>query len=88
MLLRSLGVLLLLLAHVSAVDICKGEGPRYGDYRCNHDATHRVCAKLKDDMGNKLDWSTGKDFWQTTVRCRLCPLAMIQGHKCFVAAIV
>merc|ERR1712179_491068 len=23
---------------------CPGEGPRYGDYKCIHDRTHRVCA--------------------------------------------
>lgn len=25
---------------------CPGEGPRYGDYKCNNDSTHRVCLKL------------------------------------------
>jgi hypothetical protein len=28
-----------------AIDVCPGEGPRYGDYKCNHDGTHRVCAQ-------------------------------------------
>ena len=41
----------------------QGEGPRYGDFKCNHDSTHRVCATLKDTAGNKISWGTG-DFWQ------------------------
>merc|ERR1711924_54386 len=54
--------------HVSiseAVSVCPGEGPRYGDYKCNHDGTHRVCARLKDSNGNKLQWGSG-DFWAIT----------------------
>ena len=31
--------------------VCAGEGPRYGDYKCNHDGTHRVCAHLKTQQG-------------------------------------
>merc|ERR1719163_212526 len=50
----------------AAIEVCKGEGPRYGDFKCNHDQTHRVCAKLKDDSGKKIDWANGKNFWQTT----------------------
>ena len=57
---------LVLMAHaVSSISVCPGEGPRYGDYKCNHDQTHRVCATLKDANGNKVSWG-GKDFWQLT----------------------
>merc|ERR1711968_316076 len=55
----------LLLALASAINICPGEGPRYGDYKCNHDATHRVCARLKNTSGEKLQWGSG-DFWAIT----------------------
>merc|ERR1711998_176792 len=51
----------LLLALASAINICPGEGPRYGDYKCNHDSTHRVCARLKNASGDKLQWGSG-DF--------------------------
>lgn len=47
------------------MSVCAGEGPRYGDYKCNHDVTHRVCATLKDSSGAKVDWG-GKDFWHLT----------------------
>ena len=39
-----------------------------GDYKCNHDATHRVCAKLVDNSeGNctRLKWGT-QNFWEIT----------------------
>ena len=45
------------------------EGPRYGDYKCIHDRTHRVCAKLVDnsDSCNELAWnSNGRSFWDIT----------------------
>merc|ERR1712006_68662 len=58
-------LLLLTVSHCAAISKCAGEGPRYGDFKCNHDETHRVCAKLKDASGNKLMWG-GKDFWQLT----------------------
>merc|ERR1712146_689557 len=45
--------------------ICPGEGPRYGDFRCNHDRTHGVCATLLDDDGDPLQWGKG-DFWEIT----------------------
>ena len=32
----------------STVSVCPGEGDRYGDFKCNHDKTHRVCAQLLD----------------------------------------
>merc|ERR1712054_347221 len=66
MLMRATITLLLLFLHDSAaISVCKGEGPRYGDYKCSHDATHRVCATLKDGEGSKVDWG-GMDFWQLT----------------------
>merc|ERR1719235_287269 len=47
------------------IAVCPGEGPRYGDYKCNHDKTHRCCAKLLDDEGKPLKWGSG-DFWEIT----------------------
>merc|ERR1712122_401836 len=32
------------------ISVCPGEGPRYGDFKCIHDRTHRVCAKLISDV--------------------------------------
>ena len=50
----------------SNIAVCPGEGPRYGDYRCNHDQTHRVCAQLVNGTtGAPLQWGTG-DFWEIT----------------------
>merc|ERR1712107_679076 len=47
--------------------VCPGEGPRYGDYKCIHDRTHRVCAKLVEDKDtcNEVRWS-GSSFWDIT----------------------
>jgi len=48
---------------------CPGEGPRYGDYKCIHDRTHRVCAKLVDNPTscNELSWNeNGGSFWEIT----------------------
>ena len=56
---------LFLLSGCGALDACAGEGPRYGDYKCNHDRTHRVCAKLKSNSGSKVLWG-GQDFWHLT----------------------
>ena len=39
-----------------------------GDRKCNHDRTHRVCAKLVDNTNGqckRLKWGT-KDFWEIT----------------------
>jgi len=50
------------------VSRCPGEGPRYGDYKCIHDRTHRVCAKLVDNSNgqcNELSWGAGS-FWEIT----------------------
>jgi len=49
----------------SSVVVCPGEGPRYGDFKCNHDGTHRVCAKLLNEEGQPLSWGKG-DFWAIT----------------------
>ena len=48
--------------------MCPGEGARYGDHKCNHDKTHRVCAQLLDAQTKKpLSWGDdGHDFWQIT----------------------
>jgi hypothetical protein len=49
----------------SDVTVCPGEGDRYGDFKCNHDTTHRCCARLLDDDGNPMQWGEG-DFWEIT----------------------
>jgi len=56
------------LAEVSSSDlaVCPGESARYGDHKCNHDQTHRVCAKLLDGDGAPLSWGPRGDFWQIT----------------------
>ena len=44
-------------------------GPRYGDFKCNHDRTHRVCAKLVDNPTSckELSWNeNGASFWDIT----------------------
>ena len=35
------------------------QGPRYGDFKCIHDRTHRVCAKLISDVDTcqEAKWS-------------------------------
>lgn len=52
------------------VEICPGEGPRYGDFKCNHDITHRVCARLVDNSEGQceeLSWDKEKEsFWKIT----------------------
>ncbi|KAJ1458409.1 hypothetical protein M885DRAFT_614269 [Pelagophyceae sp. CCMP2097] len=52
------------------VAVCPGEGPRYGDFKCHHDSTHRVCAKLLDDAGAPLSWGPKGSFWQITSQTR------------------
>mmetsp|Transcript_25069 Transcript_25069/g.30336 ORF Transcript_25069/g.30336 Transcript_25069/m.30336 type:complete len:177 (+) Transcript_25069:120-650(+) len=56
-------------ATVGAIAPCAGEGDRYGDFKCNHDPTHRVCATLtsigQDGSCNALDWG-GSTFWGIT----------------------
>lgn len=61
-------VVLALVASASQggdVAVCPGEGPRYGDFKCDHDETHRVCATLVDQEGEPLSWGQG-NFWQIT----------------------
>ena len=62
--------LTLLLSPISAASdlaVCPGEGPRYGDFKCNHDSTHRVCATLVEKgTGQPLSWGPAGDFWQIT----------------------
>merc|ERR1712012_517238 len=44
---------------------CPGEG----DFKCNHDRTHRVCAKLVDNETSckELSWNQdGNSFWDIT----------------------
>ena len=48
-------------------------GPRYGDYKCIHDRTHRVCAKLVEDSQSceEVRWprpgtSEAVSFWDIT----------------------
>ena len=39
-----------------------------GDYKCNRDSTHRVCAKLVDNQDGKckrLKWGS-QNFWELT----------------------
>ena len=42
-------------------------GPRYGDHKCIHDRTHRVCAKLVEDNQSceEVRWA-GRSFWDIT----------------------
>jgi len=54
------------------VEKCPGDTRLHGDprrdYRCNHDETHRVCAKLvdrSDDTCTRHMWGD-KNFWQLT----------------------
>jgi len=53
-----------------AIQPCPGEGPRYGDFKCNHDRTHRVCAQLVDNSDGQcreLSWNDdNQSFWQIT----------------------
>jgi len=55
---------------VGSIEICPGEGPRYGDFKCNHDRTHRVCARLVDNSNGQckeLAWNDNQQsFWQIT----------------------
>ena len=48
----------------SKLAVCPGETRE--DYRCDHDATHRVCAQLlKSDDKTPISWGKG-DFWKLT----------------------
>jgi len=51
-----------------AKEVVPCEGDDRGDRKCNHDRTHRVCAKLVDNTNGqckRLKWGT-KDFWEIT----------------------
>ena len=57
----------LISTSVDAISVCPGEGNRYGDFKCDHDPTHRVCAQLLEpETSTPLAWDNGKDFWQIT----------------------
>eukprot|EP00927_Polykrikos_kofoidii_P052318 TRINITY_DN460_c0_g1_i7.p1 TRINITY_DN460_c0_g1~~TRINITY_DN460_c0_g1_i7.p1 ORF type:complete len:164 (-),score=22.57 TRINITY_DN460_c0_g1_i7:317-808(-) len=59
------GSIAILLSGSMPISECPGEGDRYGDHKCNHDPTHRVCAKLLGSDGQPLSWGDG-DFWNIT----------------------
>ena len=60
-------VLWYLVSYISnAMEVCPGEGPRYGDFKCNHDLTHRVCAILLDEAGQPIRWGGNGTFWDMT----------------------
>lgn len=66
----SITTAVLLLLKVSAafagdLAVCPGESARYGDHKCNHDETHRVCATLLGKDSTPLNWGSG-DFWEIT----------------------
>jgi hypothetical protein len=49
------------------VGVCPGESDRYGDHKCNHDGTHRVCARLLEYGGGApLKWGSQGNFWEIT----------------------
>ena len=61
-----MAVLMAMFSLASGIEVCPGEGARYGDFKCNHDGTHRVCAQLVDNVTHApLKWGTG-DFWDLT----------------------
>merc|ERR1712178_118745 len=62
---QMIAIVVVLAGVCSATNVCPGEGSRYGDHKCTHDPTHRVCAKLKNQDGSKLMWG-GSDFWGIT----------------------
>merc|ERR1712079_80215 len=54
------------------VSVCPGEGSRYGDHKCIHDRTHRVCAKLVADQATcaPVRWPDVGSFWEMTGQTR------------------
>jgi len=60
------GALLAMATSAAGVGVCPGESARYGDHKCDHDQTHRVCATLLDGQGAPLAWGSKGDFWQIT----------------------
>ena len=62
-----MAALMAMFSLASGIEVCPGEGARYGDFKCNHDGTHRVCAQLVDQATSApLAWGAGRDFWQLT----------------------
>merc|ERR1719274_420899 len=59
-------LMLVVSASAGDVAVCPGENDRYGDHKCNHDSTHRVCAQLLDNGGQPLSWGPKGDFWEIT----------------------
>ncbi|CAE7775707.1 unnamed protein product [Symbiodinium sp. CCMP2592] len=55
-----------LAAAAAEIAVCPGESDRYGDFKCNHDPTHRVCATLLDSSGKPLAWGSNGTFWEIT----------------------
>jgi len=52
----------------TAKEIVPCPGDDRGDRKCNHDPTHRVCARLVDNTNGqckRLNWGT-ENFWQIT----------------------
>ena len=37
-----MAALMAMFSLASGIEVCPGEGARYGDFKCNHDGTHRV----------------------------------------------
>ena len=63
-----MAALMAMFSVASGIEVCPGEGARYGDFKCNHDSTHRVCAHLVDNSGGQckeLSWGKGT-FWEIT----------------------
>jgi len=64
-------LLLVAVTSVAAVSVCPGEGGRYGDHKCDHDRTHRVCAQLVEDVDTCQEvkypvGSSQRTFWEIT----------------------
>lgn len=53
------------VASSADVSVCHGENARPGGHKCSHDSTHRVCARLLNEIGAPMNWGNG-DFWQIT----------------------
>merc|ERR1719230_1334407 len=61
-----MAALMAMFSVAAGIEVCPGEGARYGDFKCNHDGTHRVCAQLLEDGGGSpLKWGAS-DFWEIT----------------------
>eukprot|EP00747_Dinoflagellata_sp_TGD_P171117 gnl/TRDRNA2_/TRDRNA2_204386_c0_seq1.p1 gnl/TRDRNA2_/TRDRNA2_204386_c0~~gnl/TRDRNA2_/TRDRNA2_204386_c0_seq1.p1 ORF type:complete len:264 (-),score=40.06 gnl/TRDRNA2_/TRDRNA2_204386_c0_seq1:158-949(-) len=58
-------MLMSVVSSATSIYVCPGESVRYGNRKCNHDPTHRVCAKLFNRTGQPLMWGNG-NFWTIT----------------------